>query len=267
MGPSNAPPPHRRPTTLLVLALGATLVVGACGIGGLGGPSRTLTPPSTPAPATPTVEPTVAPHVAAITAFVDSVTAGDLTYRVVFEGSARGSADYVPVKGVLVVAGKDFASEFTYDFSVEYRGLLGEYDVAQRGVGDKGWIKRPGKAWAVMKSYGIDDSYVPFKAVKTTADVKYLGSTEVGGETRYKLGISGALLIHPYTIPYDVQKEKIDATTLEIVVDGKGVPKSGTWTLRGQARIGSGVGQLQRIEMNLDLAFAKVGADLTVSKP
>ena len=266
MGSSGAPP-RRRHTAVLGLTLVAAVVGTACGIGGLGGPSRTLTPPSTPAPATPTIEPTIAPHVAAITAFVDSVASGDLTYRVVFEGSARGSADYVPVKGVLIVDGEDFASEFTYDFSVEYRGLLGEYDVAQRGVGGKGWIKRPGKAWAAMKSYGIDDSYVPFKAVKTTADVQYLGSTEVGGETRYKLGIPGALLIHPYTIPYDVQKEKVDATTLEIVVDGNGVPKSGTWTLRGQARIGGGVGQLQRIEMDLDLAFAKVGADLTVSKP
>ena len=99
--------------------------MSACGLGGLGGPRRTLTPPTTPTPAAPTVAPTPAAYQVAIDAFVERVTAGDLTYRIVFEGSARGSADNIPVKGVMVVAGEDFASDFTYDFSVEYRGLLG----------------------------------------------------------------------------------------------------------------------------------------------
>ena len=264
MRPSSAP--SRRPSLLVIVAIGAVLVAGACSSLG-GGPRRTLTPASSPTPAAPTVAPTPAPHVEAIDAFVERVAAGDLTYRVEFEGSARGSADVVPINGVLVVAGEDFASTFTYDFSVEYRGLLGEYDVAQRAVGGKGWIKRPGKKWAVMKGYGPDDSYVPFKAVKTTADVKYLGATEVGGETRNKVGIPGALLIHPNTIPYDVRKERIDATTMEVVIDEDGVPRTGTWTMRGQARIGGGVGQLQRLEMDLDLVFSKVGAKLTVEKP
>ena len=118
-----------------------------------------------------------------------------------------------------------------------------------------------------MKSYGLDDSYVPFKAVTKATDVKYLGETTSGGETRYRLGIPGALLIHPNTIPYDVHKEKVDATTLEIVVDADGVPKSGIWNLRGQARIGGGVGQLQRVVYDLELAFAKVGDKLTVKRP
>jgi uncharacterized protein YceK len=267
--PSIAPPRHAAPAgpTVLVLALIVAVVLAGCSSLGIGGPRRTLTPASTPTPAAATVEPTLAPHQVAIAAFVEKVTSGDLTYRVVFEGSARGSADFVPVKGVLVVAGADFANEFTYDFSVEYRGLLGEYDVAQRAVDGKGWIKRPGKDWAVMKSYGIDDSSVPFKAVASTADVKYLGETTTGGETRYKLGIPGSLLLHPNTIPYQIKQERIDSTTLEVVIDGEGVPRSGTWNLRAQARVGSGVGQLQRIEYDLELAFAKVGADLSVSKP
>ena len=84
----------------------ATLVVSACGLGGLGGPRRTLTPPTTPTPAAPTVAPTPAAYQVAIDAFVERVTAGDLTYRIVFEGSARGSADNIPVKGVMVVAGR-----------------------------------------------------------------------------------------------------------------------------------------------------------------
>jgi hypothetical protein len=243
------------------------VVVGACGSLGIGGPQRTLTPPTTPTPAVPTVEPTLAPHQVAIAAFVERVAAGDLTYRVVFEGSTRGSADYVPTKGVLIVAGEDFSSDWTFDFSVEYRGLLGPYDVAVRGVGGKGWIKRPGQDWAVMKSYGLDDSYVPFKAVASTADVKYLGETTADGRLGYRLGIPGALLIHPNTIPYDIQKEKIDSTTLEVVVDGEGVPRTGVWNLRGQARIGSGIGQLQRIVIDLDLAFAKVGDELSVEAP
>ena len=60
---------------------------------------------------------------------------------------------------------------------------------------------------------------MPFKAVAEASDVRYLGAVKVGGKTFHRVGISGALLIHPNTIPYLFQKEKVDETTLELLID------------------------------------------------
>jgi hypothetical protein len=164
------------------------------------------------------------------------------------------------------VAGADFAASVTYDFGAEY-AELGTYKVQVRGVDGKGYIKRGGGAWTAMKGFGLDDSYVPFKAVEGAGDVRFLGTVEVDGETRYRLSVPGSLLLHPSTIPYEIKQERVDQTTLEVLIDETGRPRTGTWTLKGQARVGAGVGQLQRIEYDLELSFAKVGTEISVEKP
>ena len=131
----------------------------------------------------------------------------------------------------------------------------------------KGYIKRGSKAWQAIKGFGVAHSYVPFKTVDSVEDVRYLGAIRVGGATFHKVGISGALLLHPNTIPYRIQKEKIDLTELEVVIDDSGKPRSGSWRLWGQARIGPGNGQLQRVVYELNLTFSKVGAKITVKRP
>ena len=73
--------------------------------------------------------------------------------------------------------------------------------------------------------------------------------------------------IHPNTIPFDIVKEKVDSTELEVTIDDDGLPHTGTWSLRGQARVGGGVGQLQRVLYELDLVFSKVGDDITIERP
>jgi hypothetical protein len=205
-------------------------------------------------------------HLAAIAAFAERVTSGKLTYRVTFKGSVRASADNLPIAGTMDVSGADFSSSFTYDFSLDYDDL-GKERVQVRGVKGKGYIKRGSKAWQAIKGFGVAHSYVPFKTVDAVEDVQYLGAVREGSATFHKVGITGALLLHPNTIPYRIQKETIDLTELFVLIDDAGRPRSGTWRLWGKARIGPGSGQLQRVVYELDLSFSKVGAKIVVKRP
>lgn len=210
--------------------------------------------------------PTPKASVQAIAAFVERATSGKLTYRMAFKGTVRASADTLPIAGTMDVAGADFASSFTYDFSRDYPDL-GKERVQVRGVKGKGYIKRGSKAWQGIKGFAIGHSYVPFKTVSTPDDVRHLGNVKAGDATLYKVGITGAVLLHPNTIPYDVQKETVDDTELIVVIDAAGKPRSGTWRLWGKARVGLGAGQLQRVVYELDLTFSKVGAKITIKRP
>jgi hypothetical protein len=239
------------------------VTVTACGRPAAPAASPTVAPSS--GPVAPTASPTAAPYQAAIAAFVEQVTSGDLSYRIRFTGDARASVDVLPVKGTLDVDGADFATSFTYDFSQEYDDL-GKLKVQVRSVDGKGWIKRPEKAWTAIKGYDAADSAVPFKAIGSSADVRYLGSTESEAGA-HRISVPGAVLIHPNTIPFRIKKEKIDQTTLEVVLDDAGTPLTGAWTLRGQARVGGGIGQLQRIVYELALDFSKVGEPITIERP
>lgn len=218
----------------------------------------------------PTVRPIVSPtpnlHGQAIAEFVASVAGGKLTYRVDYKGMARLSAHTLPIAGTMDVAGADFAASFTYDWRGEGPGL-GKVRVQVRAVKGEGYSKRAGAAWTTVKGYGEAHSYVPFRRVNTTADVRYLGPVEVGKRTWHKIGIEGAVLIHPNTVPYMVKREEVDSTRLEVILDDAGHPRTGTWTLLGRARVGPDEGQLQRVEYELALTFSKVGAKLTIKRP
>jgi hypothetical protein len=210
--------------------------------------------------------PTAKAQTQAIAAFADRVASGKLTYRLSFKGHVSASADTLPIVGTMDVAGTDFASSFTYDFSQEYAGL-GKERVEVRGVKGKGYIKRGSKGWQQIKGYGKSYSFDPFKTVTKPRDVRYVGAVKTSGATHHKIAITGALLLHPNTIPYDIQKETVDATELVVVIDDAGMPLSGTWTLAGKARIGGGIGQLQHVVYELDLAFSDVGAKITIRQP
>ncbi len=260
---------HRRfARAPVVVALAAAIVLSGCGTAGIPALPQVEPPVGTPSavPAAASSPVALEPYAAAISDFVDLVASGELSYRVKYKGQVAASADVLPVVGSLDVAGADFASTFTYDFDPEYPGV-GKKKVQVRGIDDQGWIKRGSAAWRSIKDYGVEDSYVPFKAVTSTADVKYLGSAEAGDTTLHKISIPGSLLIHPGTIPYDVRKEKVDSSTLELLIDDNGRPRSGAWHLVGQARVGDGAGQLQRIIYDLDLTFSKVGDKITIKRP
>lgn len=189
-----------------------------------------------------------------------------MTYHVALSGEVRLSVNRLPIAGAMDVSGNDFASTFTYDFNPDYPGL-GKVRVQVRGVDSHGWIKRGSAAWASMKTYGVSQSYVPFKSVKAPTDVKYLGPVKIAGKTYYKIHVRDALLMHPNTIPYQIQQEEVRETDLQVIIDAAGLPRSGTWTLLGQARVGAGDGQLQHVEYDVQLTFSNVNGRISIKRP
>jgi hypothetical protein len=252
----------RQLAPLIAIAVLATSIVGGCLPAARS--STSSTSPSSAASVRPS--PTPPAFVKAIEAFADKVTSGKLTYRVGFKGTARSSTHTLPIAGSMDVAGPDFASSFTYDWSGEAAGY-GKVRVQVRGVDDKGYIKSGSGDWRSIKNFGIGQSYVLFKNVKSSRNVRYLGVVRAGGKTYHKVGVTGALLMHPNTLPYLFAKEKVDETRLEVVIDDAGRPRSGTWSMRAQARVGDGDGQLQRLAYDLDLTFSKVGSKISIKRP
>jgi hypothetical protein len=262
-----------RHAALLAAVVGSATVVGAClpppgPANSTGAPPSVAAGPSTGEPGSSSGAPSASPKAqdAAIAAFAKQVATGKLTYHVAFTGDVRGAVDEVPIAGAMDVAGNDFSTSFTYDFEPGYPGL-GKTRIQVRGIDDRAWIKRGSAAWAEMKTYGFDQSYVPFKTVEAARDVQYLGPVKIAGKTYYKVSVRDALLIHPNTIPYQVQNEKVQETTLQVLIDDAGTPRSGTWELRGQARVGIGTGQLQHVVYELALIFSNVGSRISVKRP
>ena len=259
---------HRVPR---MLAVGAAMLAATMAGGCLPAPSATspAVPATSSSPAAESsAKPSASPRafVAAIDAFVERVTSGKLTYHVAFDGSVRASINLLPIIGALDVSGENFQSSFTYDFSHDYSGM-GKVRVQVRGVNGHGYVKSGAAAWRTIKNFGDSQSYVLFKNVKAPSYVKYLGAVRVTGNTLHKVAIPGALLIHPNTIPGMSQKEQVDDTELDVVIDDAGRPRSGTWKLWGRSRVGEGSGQLQRIEYDVDLTFSKVGSKITIRRP
>lgn len=257
---------HRVPRMLAVAML-AAVVAGGC----LPAPNATSSaaPASSPSQgAGSSAKASASPRafLAAIDAFVERVSSGKLTYHVAFDGSVRASINLLPIAGALDVSGDDFSSSFTYDFSHDYTGV-GKIRVQVRAVNGHGYVKSGAAAWRAIKGFAASQSYVLFKGVKEASDVRYLGAVRVTGKTLHKVGIPGALLIHPSTIPGMSQKEQVDDTELKVVIDDAGRPRSGTWKLWGKSRVGEGSGQLQRVEYDLDLTFSKVGSKISIKRP
>ena len=74
-------------------------------------------------------------------------------------------------------------------------------------------------------------------------------------------------LIHPNTLPFRFQRETVDESELEVLIDDAGRPRSGTWMMRGTARVGDGGGQLQRVIYELELTFSKDGSEISIRRP
>jgi hypothetical protein len=262
--------PMSRGTRIALLA--ATAIVVASVAGACLPPARSTTsgPTAAPSPAggggSARPSPSQRAFVKAIEAFTERVSAGKLSYHVAFKGSVRASVNLLPITGAMDVSGGDFASSFTYDFSHDYVGM-GKIRVQVRAVRSKGYMKSGAAAWRTIKDFGERQSYVLFQTVKAADDVKYLGAVTSGGKTYHKIGVTGALLIHPNTLPGMSQKEAVDDTELEVVIDDVGRPRSGTWRLWGKSRVGENSGQLQRIVYELDLTFSKVGSKISIKRP
>jgi hypothetical protein len=259
------------PGTRVALLAATAIIVASVAAGCLPAPRSTTSGPTTPsssAAAQTSGRPSPTPKVfaKAIEAFTKRVASGKLTYHVAFKGNVRASINLLPIAGAMDVAGGDFASSFTYDFSHDYVGM-GKVRVQVRGVHGKGFVKSGAAAWRPIKNFAEGQSYDLFKAVRSIDDVKYLGAVRVSGKTLHKIGVVRALLIHPNTLPGMSQREEVDDTELQVVIDDAGRPKSGSWKLWGKSRVGENSGQLQRVVYEVDLTFSKVGSKISIKRP
>jgi hypothetical protein len=228
-------------------------------------PAASAPPTATSVAIAPSARPATGGETTAIAAFVTSVTNGKLSYRMGFKGALAATVNRLPIVGSMDVSGTNFASSFTYDYSHDYRGI-GKIRVQTREVARKGYAKIGSAAWRTLSGYGKEDSNVPFAAVATTDDVKFLGPTKAAGRVAYRVSIPDAVLIHPGTIVGNVAGERVATTTLELVIDDRGRPIVGDWKLVGRARIGAS-GQLQEIVYDLHLTFSRIGVKVTIARP
>ncbi len=206
------------------------------------------------------------PHVAAIAAFARHAGSGTWTYRMAFKGRFRAAVNTIPIKGTLQVAGADYAASMTYDFRHDYPEM-GRIPVQVRAVRGRGYVKRGSAAWRSVASYAKGQSLVPFRVVHGPGDVRYMGDVRVGGATLHRIGIPGAVVLHPTTVPGLLQKERIRVTDLQVLIDDTGRPRSGTWKMWGTGRVGISQGQLQETVYELELSFARVGRRMSISRP
>jgi len=254
----------RRIAAVLMLPL----LVSACGGMSLLGQGKPPVAPSDAGPASTiaavTPSPALSAHDAAIAAFVDLVAAGDFSYRMSYKGRGALTISTASITGHTDVAGADFATDFTYTGS-DVRNQGEKWRIQVRAVDGKAWAKGDG-AWTAVKGWRDEDTNIPFHAVATTRDVKYVDTEELDGKTVHRVAIKDALLIDPHTIPGYVTNEKVRSLKLEVLIDDHGKPLAGTWRFDGQGRVGLS-SQLQGILYELDLTFSKVGADISIKKP
>jgi hypothetical protein len=249
------------------LALAIAVVVSACGGGTLSALQNlaSLPPEATRAPATPSPSPSgpvadVTAHEAAIAAFVDRILAGDMSYRMSFNGRTALAVDVLKVDGKTDVEGSNFATNFTYEHK-----RLGKVRWQIRAIKGKAWVKATGTGWKAYKGYRDSWTNIPFHAVESVRDVKYVGSELRKGKNVHRIKIPEANLVDVSTWPGSVVAEGTPRTTMELLIDDAGTPIAGTWDFKGRARVGGG--QLQEMVYELDLTFSKVDEDLPVTKP
>jgi hypothetical protein len=219
-------------------------------------PTPTSAPP-TPRP-TPTPKP-LTPGELAARAFVDRVTGGKLTYHAVGKGEIVGAVGGLTIVVTLDVAGENYAEVATYTFKKPPSST-----VSIRVVGTTRWIRVDRSAWQKITSTMPSNS--PFAGILAYEDVKFVRTERVSGRNLHHLEMTGVgQIIAPDLVPAaNLTSEDVDKTKLQLVVDDKGTPLSGTWQLDGTARVS---GQLQGIRVDLEIVFSKVGSTIVIKAP
>lgn len=273
--PSIQPAPGRGPRRAALLA-GLALAAAACSplssvqvpaLGGLpsAAPPAASAPgsagPSAPAGgASPSASPasgSTAEAVAVIAAFRDWVASGT-SFEVRFKGDSRHTTTILDVAGVLDVDGSNAEIRATFNFPGEGKGRT-----EWRLVKGTDWVKFDKAKWRRLAAPAPTAMVDPFAGARKGGTLKYLGPVE-GEEGHYRFTLDAAYL-HPVLIPaYNLTAEEITTGALELVVRRDGSPVRGTWHMKGKGRVS---GQLQAVEIDLDLTYAKLGEDFPIRKP
>ena len=251
-----------------MFAIVAAILVGACA-------GASAPPPSVP-PASPSASAAVessppatrspSPAETAIAAFVERITADDISYRVELDGSVAAAVERGKVTGRMDTEGHDWSMALTYDFREEYPGTE-VIKVQAREVDGNGYQRDEGEDWRRLRGYtSAEQTALPFATVASAADVAFVETVEENGETRHHVRISGPVVIPPRTIPGLLTDEKVRTATLDLLIDDEGTPISGTWALDATGRVGDS-GQLQQVVIDADLDFSRIGSDFKIEKP
>ena len=254
----------RRLIRRLGVLLAVVLIAVACA--GRSGFATTNPAPTGATVPSPRGTPAPKPEELAMAAFVELVSAADFSFRVTYTGGVGLTTDQLPIEGRTDVVGQDLSTVFTYDFSKEYSDLPDPIKVSVRAVDGKGYMRRDSGKWGTIKVGVAGQTTTLFWAVTGIADLKYLGPAETEAGTLYRISVPRTVLIHPVTIPFNIRSEKVRTTSLEVLIDAKGRPVSGTWKADNQARVGNS-GQLQGIAYELRLTFSKLGGDFEIKAP
>ena len=213
-----------------------------------------------PASVRPSSAPSADPATVAIQEFVAFAADPDTSYQATFTGRSRHTTDILPItKGVLQVSGKDVLVRATFTFPDRHA-----FVVEHRLVGDKAWIRYSPDPWRRLAGFRAADSMAAFPAVRTAADVTYLGPKTVGGRTVYQVQVRSAV-VNPVMIPAtNLSETSVTSPKLVVLIDAAGRPVSGSAEITGRGRVSR---QLQEIVIDLDLKFTKVGDAVTIKAP
>lgn len=255
----------RSPFAALIAVVAAVAaVVTACGPTAVV-PSGPATPTASPsarpvASVGASASPKADPGSAAVTAFVALVTKDGFSYQATFTGRSRHTTDILGVsKGVLQVSGDNVLVRATFTWPDGNR-----YPVEHRYVGGKGWIKyQAGEPWRRV-TLRPTETMAAFAAIRTKADVTYLGPVKSGGKTFYQVSFRSAV-VHPVMIPAtNLSETSLTTPKLTILLDAAGRPVRGTAEIEGKGRISR---QLQEIVIDLKITFTKLGQAVTIRAP
>jgi hypothetical protein len=198
--------------------------------------------------------------VAAVRAFVKFASNQTSSYQATFTGDDRHTTDILKIsKGLLQVDGSDVLVRATFTYPNGTR-----YVVEHRQVDGKAWIRFASGPWERLSGFGAADSMAAFPAVRTAADVTYLGPKKVGGTTLYQVQVRSAI-VNPVMIPAtNLSDVAVTGPKLIVLIDAKGRPVRGTAATIGRGRVS---GQLQEIAIDLNLTFTKVGQPVSIKAP
>ena len=256
----------RRSVLAPLLVTAVLAAVAACQ--GTPGPAAS-TPAATSATSAPgasgpatSAAPTPTPATAAAQAVIDGLRAfatdEGRTYRVTITGDSRHTTDILAVDGTLDVSGEDAAITAQFRFPGQGTGRT-DY----RRVGAKHWIRVDRGAWRALRGVAAADVVDPLAGAREGGKLQFLGPV-TGKPDRFTVELDG-MVLHPVLIPaVNLTAEQVLTTTLRLVTDAVGRPVSGTWAFRGTGRVS---GQLQAVEIDLELRFSNVGKPVSIKAP
>ena len=180
------------------------------------------------------------------------------TYRVTITGDSRHTTDILAVDGTLDVSGEDAAITAQFRFPGQGTGRT-DY----RRVGAKHWIRVDRGAWRALRGVAAADVVDPLAGAREGGKLQFLGPV-TGKPDRFTVELDG-MVLHPVLIPaVNLTAEQVLTTTLRLVTDAAGRPVSGTWAFRGTGRVS---GQLQAVEIDLELRFSNIGEPVSIKAP